>query len=161
VDTAVLHTRVTSLRIVGARGAVTQCVRTGLPLSARLCYTTGRMKILIVDDELEMRQLLQLLCEEEGHETQAAATVPAALDLWRRWSPSCILLDLLIPGHPGTEVVRRVRMAGDQTPIIVISGQIRPDWLAMVKRFGVTAIVSKPFHTDEVVNLLRAVAARD
>jgi DNA-binding response OmpR family regulator len=117
------------------------------------------MRVLIVDDELEMRQLLQVVCEVEGHETREAATVPEALDLWRRWTPSCILLDLLIPGHPGTEVVRRVRMAGDQTPIIVISGELRPDWVALVKRFGVTAIVAKPFDVDEVVNLLRAVRA--
>jgi two-component system, OmpR family, phosphate regulon response regulator OmpR len=120
-----------------------------------------RMRVLIVDDELEMRQLLQIVCEDEGHETRAVATVPAALDLWRRWTPSCILLDLLIPGHPGTEVVRRVRMAGDPTPIIVISGELRPDWLALVKRFGITAVVPKPFHTDEVINLLRAVRAGD
>jgi DNA-binding response OmpR family regulator len=119
------------------------------------------MRVLIVDDELEMRQLLQILCEDEGHETRGAATVPAALDLWRRWSPSCILLDLLIPGHPGTEVVRRVRMAGDPTPIIVISAELRPDWLALVKRFGITAVVPKPFHADEVVNLLRGVGAGD
>jgi CheY-like chemotaxis protein len=119
------------------------------------------MRVLIVDDEPEMRELLQLLCEDEGYETRGAATVPEALDLWRQWSPSCILLDLLIPGHPGTEVVRRLRMAGDQTPIIVISGELRPDWLALVKRFGITAVVPKPFHADEVINLLRAVGTGD
>jgi CheY-like chemotaxis protein len=119
------------------------------------------MRVLIVDDELETRQLLQVMCEDEGHETRTAATVPEALDLWRRWSPSCILLDLLIPRHPGTEVVRRVRMAGDQTPIIVIGGELRPDWVALVKRFGVTAVVSKPVCADEVLNLLRAVGAGD
>jgi CheY-like chemotaxis protein len=124
-------------------------------------YNEDRMRVLIVDDELEMRQLLQIVCEDEGHETRAVATVPAALDLWRQWTPSCILLDLLIPGHPGTEVVRRVRMAGDPTPIIVISGELRPDWLALVKRFGITAVVAKPFHADEVINLLRAVRVGD
>src|SRR5262245_47717646 len=65
-----------------------------------------RMRILIVEDDLEICEILAELCAGQGYEYQTAATVPSAAIVWRDWSPDCILLDLKLPGDPGTVFVR-------------------------------------------------------
>jgi DNA-binding response OmpR family regulator len=113
------------------------------------------MRILITDDERAIREILEIVCEDEGHETRSAATVTGALQLWREWEPECLLLDLGLPGVSGVELVRHLRRAGDHTPIIIISGNLRRDWVAELERLGVTAIISKPFQVDQIVEVLR------
>jgi DNA-binding response OmpR family regulator len=114
------------------------------------------MRILIVEDDLLVSEILQMLCAEQGHEYRTAEAVPAAAMAWREWSPHCILLDLKLPGDPGTVFVRHIRLMGDQTPIIVISGQVEPRWRTELEQFGVTAIVTKPFTPQHIVSLLQA-----
>jgi DNA-binding response OmpR family regulator len=115
------------------------------------------MRILIVEDDLEIGEILQILCEEEGHECRTAATVQSAAVLWQEWAPACIFLDLKLPGDPATVFVRHIRLTGDRTPIIVISGNLEPRWVAELQHFGVTAIVAKPFTAEQIVDLLRAI----
>jgi CheY-like chemotaxis protein len=115
------------------------------------------MRILIVEDDLEICEILEALCEDEGHEHRTAATVQSAATLWREWVPACIFLDLKLPGDPATVFVRHIRLTGDRTPIIVISGNLEPQWVAELEDFGVTAILPKPFTTEQIVQLLRAV----
>jgi CheY-like chemotaxis protein len=115
------------------------------------------MRILIVEDDLEVCEILQLICEDEGHEHRTAATVQSAALLWQEWAPACIFLDLKLPGDPGVVFIRHIRLAGDWTPIIVISGNLEPRWVAELEQFGITGIVAKPFTAEQIANLLRAV----
>ena len=119
------------------------------------------MRILIVEDDPAVSEVLEEICAGQGDEYQTAATVPAAAIVWRDWEPDCILLDLKLPGDPGTVFVRHIRLMGDQTPIIVISGQIEPRWRSELERFGVTAIVAKPFGTGQIRAMLSAVRPSD
>jgi DNA-binding response OmpR family regulator len=113
------------------------------------------MRILITDDEQAIREIMEIVCSDEGHETRTATTVGEALRVWRDWRPECILLDLGLPGPSGIELVRHVRLAGDQTPIIIISGNLQARDVAELRRLGVTAIIGKPFQVDQIVELLR------
>jgi CheY-like chemotaxis protein len=114
------------------------------------------MRILIVEDDAAVAETLQMLCANGGHECRTAASVPAAAMAWRDWGPDCILLDLKLPGDPGTVLVRHIRLMGDRTPIIVISGAVEPQWQAELERCGVTAIVVKPFAPEEIRRQLRS-----
>ena len=113
------------------------------------------MRILIVEDDPAVCEVLQMLCEEERHAYRTAATVPAAALLWREWDPDCILLDLKLPGDPGIVFVRHIRLMGDRTPIIVISGNLEPRWVAELEHHGVTAMIAKPFDPDRIARTLR------
>jgi CheY-like chemotaxis protein len=119
------------------------------------------MRILIAEDDAAVSEVLQMLCEEQGHQHRTAPTVPAAATVWREWEPDCILLDLKLPGDPGTVFVRHIRLMGDATPIIVISGNLEPHWLTELEHFGVTAIIAKPFDPDGIARLLRSLVPGD
>jgi len=113
------------------------------------------MRILIVEDDLAVSEVLEEFCAGQGHEYRTAASVPAAAIAWRDWTPDCILLDLKLPGDPGTVLVRHIRLMGDRTPIVVISGQVEPRWREEMERFGVTAVVTKPFAIGQIVEVLQ------
>jgi CheY-like chemotaxis protein len=133
--------------------------------SARACgigvafFQQSIMRILITDDEQAIREILEIVCGDEGHETRTARNVGEALQVWREWSPECIVLDLGLPGVSGLEVVRHLRRNGDQTPIVVISGNLQREWVAELEQLGVTAIVPKPFQVDRIVDLLQRISA--
>ena len=114
------------------------------------------MRILIVEDDPAVSEVLQMLCEDERHEYRTAASVPAAALLWREWEPDCILLDLKLPGDPGIVFVRHIRLMGDRTPIVVISGNLEARWVAELEQHGVTAMIAKPFDPDKIARTLRA-----
>ena len=78
------------------------------------------MKILVVDDELQMGRLLKTALSARGYEVNVAVDGSSALDLAATWQPHVILLDLGLPGMDGREVCRRIR-EWSQVPIIVLT----------------------------------------
>jgi CheY-like chemotaxis protein len=139
--------------IVGAMEGLRGC-GTGVAF-----FQQSIMRILITDDEQAIREILEIVCGDEGHETRTARTVAEALEVWRQWSPDCIVLDLGLPGVTGLELVRHLRRGGDQTPIVIISGNLLREWVAELEQLGVTAIVPKPFQVDRIVDLLQRISA--
>jgi DNA-binding response OmpR family regulator len=115
------------------------------------------MRILITDDEQAIREILEIVCSEEGHETRTARNVAEALQVWREWRPDCLLLDLGLPGASGLEVVRHLRRSGDRTPIVVISGNLQREWVVELEQLGVTAIVAKPFQVERIVAVIQSI----
>ena len=118
-----------------------------------------RMRVLIVDDEPRIRELLDIVCREEGCDTRTAGSVPEALEHWRAWAPELVFLDLMMPGPPGTEFLRMVRGAGDATPVVIVSGEPRAAWIALANELGITAVVEKPFRLTDIVTLIRTAGA--
>mgnify|MGYP000318304530 CR=1 FL=1 len=80
------------------------------------------MKVLIVDDEPQMRRLLQTTLAGREYVVEAAANAKEALDLAAMWRPDVIVLDLGLPDLDGLEVVRRIR-DWSRLPIIVVSAR--------------------------------------
>lgn len=119
--------------------------------------------ILIVDDEGDLRSLLDVNLRREGFETALAATGGEALDLVRQQRPSLIVLDLMLPDLPGTEVCRRVRANPDLagTPIIMLTA--RGEEIDRVVGFEVGAddyVVKSTFSMREFLLRVRAVLRR-
>ncbi len=119
--------------------------------------------ILIVDDEDDLRHLLDLNLRREGFETVLAQSGNEALDMVGRTQPSLIVLDLMLPDVPGTEICRRVRANPEwaNTPIIMLTA--RGEEIDRVVGFEVGAddyVVKSTFSMREFLLRVRAVLRR-
>jgi DNA-binding response OmpR family regulator len=106
-------------------------------------------KVLVVDDEDGIRELLVEVLVKDGYETCTAADGYEALNQFRAEKPNLLVVDLLIPGMNGYELCRRIRQSSS-VPIAVITafGLHEAD---RVKAFdvGADAFLTKPFNTDD------------
>lgn len=118
--------------------------------------------ILVVDDEEDLRNLLQHALTREGFTVQAVATGAEALTVAASMRPSLVLLDLMLPGMQGTEVCRRLRADSTLAGMAIIVLTARGEELDRVVGFemGADDYVTKPFSTRELVLRIRAVLRR-
>jgi CheY-like chemotaxis protein len=126
--------------------------------------TTGsdRRNVLIVDDHEPTRLLIgRIVTQELGARVTLAATCEDALRLAQETKYDVILLDLLMPGLGGYEVLRRIRVQGANraTPILVISVLSDHDSIERCRLLGATAFVAKPVDRELVTTMLRSLLA--
>lgn len=119
---------------------------------------TGK-KILIVDDDLNICELLRLYIEKEGFSTVTANDGASALDIFEKEKPDLIMLDIMLPGLDGWQVCREIRKTS-QCPIIMLTakGEVFDKILGL--ELGADDYVVKPFEAKEVVARIRAVLRR-
>lgn len=118
-----------------------------------------KYKILIVDDDENICELLRLYLEKEGYETVVANDGEQAVEAALKCSPDLILLDIMLPKLDGWQVCREVRKHME-TPIIMITakGEVFDKILGL--ELGADDYVTKPFDTKEVVARVKAVLRR-
>jgi two-component system, OmpR family, KDP operon response regulator KdpE len=120
---------------------------------------TRPFRVLVVDDEPQIRRVLRLALEAQGFDLRVAADGESALDTLRDWPPDLLITDLSMPEMDGLELCRRVRKSS-AVPIIVLSvkGEERTKVAALDA--GADDYVTKPFGMDELLARVRAVARR-
>lgn len=118
-----------------------------------------KQKILIVDDDANIADLISLYLVKEMFETQIAADGESALTAFEAFQPDLVLLDLMLPGIDGYEVCRRIR-ATSQIPIIMLSakGEVFDKVLGL--ELGADDYMEKPFDSKELVARVKAVLRR-
>jgi len=118
--------------------------------------------ILVVEDEEDIRSLIVHQLQREGFAVAAAGNGNDALALARRTPPCLVILDLMLPGLPGTEVCRRLRAEPELREVPVIMLSARAEEIDRVVGFEVGAddYVTKPFSPRELVLRVRAVLRR-
>lgn len=121
---------------------------------------TKKQKILVVDDEQNICELLRLYLEKEDFDVIIAGDGQVALDLIKRESPSLVLLDIMIPIIDGWQVCRRVRESGNSCPIIMLTAKGETFDKIMGLELGADDYIVKPFDTKEVVARINAVLRR-
>jgi DNA-binding response OmpR family regulator len=117
--------------------------------------------VMVVDDQERMRTMLCRLLAAEGHVTQAAPDGETALERLAEEEVDLVLLDLVMPGANGFQVLSRLRDRGFTAPVIVLSAV--PEVAARVDALDLGAVdfVPKPFHTAELVaRVRRSLASR-
>ena len=107
-------------------------------------------RVLIVDDEPHIREVLSDFLTRVGDEVATAATGAAALEAVPTFQPDVILLDMVMPGMSGADVLDALRRAGLTIPVILISGQ------PITPPEGVFAFLKKPFDLRKVAELVTA-----
>lgn len=118
------------------------------------------MRVLIVEDEKGMAELLQKGLEEENHRVSVAFQGREALELAELCEFDAIVLDLMLPVVDGFEVARRLRKAGNQTPILMLTARDATPDIVKGLDLGADDYLTKPFSFDEFLARLRAVARR-
>jgi two-component system, OmpR family, response regulator RegX3 len=116
-------------------------------------------RILIVEDEPSLSEPLAYLLGREGYETTVAEDGPAAIAEFDRAGADLILLDLMLPGLPGTEVCREIRTRSS-VPIIMLTAKDSEVDVVVGLELGADDYVTKPYSTRELLARMRAVLRR-
>ncbi|MGN6162894.1 MAG: response regulator [Marmoricola sp.] len=116
-------------------------------------------RVLVVEDEESYSDALAYLLRKEGFEVAIAATGPDALSEFDRNGADIVLLDLMLPGLPGTEVCRQIRQTSS-VPVIMVSAKDDEVDKIVGLELGADDYVTKPYSPRELVARIRAVLRR-
>jgi len=119
-------------------------------------------RILIVDDQVENRQLLMQLLNPLGFELQEASNGEEAIEIWQSWQPDLILMDLRMPGMDGYAVTQHIRQCRDApyyvstSPIIIaLSASVIEEERLKALEVGCADFIAKPFHESDLFAAIR------
>ncbi len=115
--------------------------------------------MLVVDDERNLVNLLRGYLEREGFEMSEAADGPTAIEEARRFSPEVVVLDWMLPGRDGVEVLRELRRFTDAYVLMLTARSEETDRIVGLSA-GADDYVTKPFSPDELVARIRAMLRR-
>ncbi|MFG2903841.1 MULTISPECIES: response regulator [unclassified Kitasatospora] len=116
-------------------------------------------RVLVVEDEESFSDALSYMLRKEGFEVAVAATGPDALEQFERNGADLVLLDLMLPGLPGTEVCRQLRVRSN-VPVIMVTAKDSEIDKVVGLEIGADDYVTKPYSTRELVARIRAVLRR-
>lgn len=114
----------------------------------------NKQKILIVDDDENIANLISLYLTKECYETRIEHDGQSALDAFKEYAPNLILLDIMLPGLDGYEVCREIRRES-KVPIIMLSAKTEVFDKVLGLELGADDYIIKPFDSKELVAVLR------
>lgn len=117
------------------------------------------IKILLIDDDHALTQLLQMMLQRQGYYTSVAHTGSEGLKMVWQWRPNLIVLDLMMPGMDGTQVCQRLREVSN-IPILVLTAKASVQDTVEMLRAGADDFMAKPFHAQELVARIEALLRR-
>lgn len=116
-------------------------------------------KVLIVDDDQNICELLRLYIEKEGYDTRIANDGKVALEVFDEYNPDLIMLDIMLPELDGWQVCREIRKKS-QCPIIMLTAKSEVFDKVLGLELGADDYVVKPFEAKEIVARIKAVLRR-
>lgn len=116
-------------------------------------------RILLVEDEVSLAEPLAFLLEREGYEVRMVHDGAEAVTAFSQFSPDLVLLDLMLPSLPGTEVCRMIR-ATSTVPIIMLTAKDSEIDIVVGLELGADDYVTKPYLTRELLARIRAALRR-
>ena len=116
--------------------------------------------VFVVDDDISVRESLQLLIQCEGWHPETFASAPAFLDRPRSLVPSCLILDVSLPGLNGLDLQKRIAAERPDMPIIFITGYGDVPTTVQAMKAGAVEFLTKPFSDDALLNAIRQAIER-
>lgn len=117
-------------------------------------------KILIIEDEPNIRELVLYNLSQNGYEGLEAEDGLFGIEMARREKPDLILLDIMLPGKTGNDICRELRAEGNHTPIIMLTAKNEEIDKVLSLEFGADDYISKPFGIRELMARIKAVLRR-
>jgi two-component system, OmpR family, response regulator len=118
------------------------------------------VRVLVVDDEATLADLMKMALRYEGWDVRTAADGQHALRIAREFRPDAIVLDIMLPDIDGLEVLQRLRADGSETPVLFLTAKDSLDDRLAGLTAGGDDYVTKPFSLEEVVARLRGLIRR-
>lgn len=112
-------------------------------------------KILVIDDEQGIRDLLDTLLQRKGHTVVLAASGQKGLELFHREQPDVIVLDLKMPGMDGLTVLQQIRSLDPKKPVIILTGAGTPEAEQQIRALGGTKFIEKEFSLHRLGDALK------
>ncbi|HYR89384.1 MAG TPA: response regulator [Terriglobia bacterium] len=108
-------------------------------------------KVLIVDDSAMSRRILRRILEEAGHNVTEADDGMVAIEKYFLDKPDVVLLDLIMRGMFGIEVLQKIRQMDERARVVVASADIQSSTRAMTEAEGARGFITKPFVEKEII----------
>lgn len=121
--------------------------------------STGR-KLLVVDDDPRLRDLLRRYLTEQGFQVFIAEDGVAMMQAWSRDAFDLVVLDVMMPGEDGMSICRRLRAQGDLTPLIMLTAKTEETHRIRGLELGADDYIAKPFNPRELLARINAVLRR-
>lgn len=123
--------------------------------------TTEVKKILIVEDDAHIAEGIELNLTLQGYDVRVASSGTDGLASWKQWCPHLIVLDLMLPGINGMQVLKAIRLEDERLPILILSAKV--DEADRVDSFvdGADDYMTKPFSLDEFLLRVKRMLKRD
>jgi FixJ family two-component response regulator len=122
--------------------------------------TVSTSIVFVVDDDISVRESLELLIRTEGWQPETFASAQEFLDRPRVCSPSCLLLDISLPGLDGLELQQRIAADRSDMPIIFITGNGDVPKTVRAMKAGAVEFLTKPFSDDVLLSAIRQALER-
>jgi FixJ family two-component response regulator len=132
----------------------TGCEMGALPMSAAMPI------VFIVDDDISVRESLELLIHTQGWQPETFASAGEFLDRPRALVPSCLILDLALPGLDGLELQKRIAVERTDLPIIFITGYGDVPKSVQAMKAGAIEFLTKPFNDEALLTAVRQALER-
>src|SRR2546421_10437400 len=123
--------------------------------------TTEQPTIIIVDDDPEIREALGSLIRSVGVQAKALASVPEFLTKGRPDGPTCLVLDIRLPGRSGLDFQRELSAANIHVPIIFMTGHGDIPMTVQAMKGGALEFLTKPFRDQDLLDAIQLGLARD
>lgn len=121
------------------------------------------MRVLVVDDNPDMRSFVKIVLERAGFEAEVAADGQRALDLQREHPADVLITDIFMPEPDGLELIQHFKSRFPGIKILAISGGgkvAKANYLYVAAEIGAEAVLRKPFATETLIRTLQELAAR-
>ena len=114
-----------------------------------------KARILVVDDEAEIRRSVRMILEYEGYDVQEASSGPEALALVEREPPDLVFLDIKMGGLDGLETLQKLRQLSEALPVVIISGHGTVSTAVEATKLGAFDFIEKPLASERVLVTIR------
>jgi two-component system nitrogen regulation response regulator NtrX len=114
-----------------------------------------KARILVVDDEAEIRRSVRMILEYEGYDVQEAASGPEGLALIEREPPDLVFLDIKMGGQDGLEALQKIRQINEALPVVIISGHGTVSTAVEATKLGAFDFIEKPLASERVLVTIR------
>lgn len=135
------------------------------PQAKLMSCEAGMATILIIDDDASVREMICQILSAESHRVLQAADGRIGYRLVAAHAPDLVITDIFMPNMEGIETIREIRRFSDTIKIIAISGSgsdrgFQSLYLDFANRLGADAILSKPFHAAELIEIVNECLAK-